>query len=190
MTTGSEAATVRLGALLGARLAPGDVIALSGELGAGKTALTRGIAAGAGARDRVRSPTFTLASRYEGGRVPIVHVDAYRLSGAQELADIGIESILDPDAALIVEWAERVAAVLPRERLEVALEHVAPRRRRLTFRPRGARAEALVAELAGAWAAARPSSTNRPAREDDGRPCVARRSTRAAPEREAHDNER
>ena len=145
--TESEAETAHLGALLGARLEAGDLVALAGDLGAGKTALTRGIARGAGATDGVRSPTFTLVNRYEGGRVPIVHVDAYRLRGAADLVALGLDSVLDPKAAAVIEWAPRVEAALPRERLDVALEHAGKRRRRLEFQARGARAERLLGEL-------------------------------------------
>ncbi len=151
IVTRSEAETRRLGALLGAALRPGDVVALDGELGTGKTAFTRGVAAGAGARDPVRSPSFTLVNRYEGGRVPIVHVDAYRLAGPEELVALGIEDVLDPQAAVLIEWAGRVAAALPEERLDVAFEHRGPARRALSFRPRGARAEALAARVREGW---------------------------------------
>lgn len=147
VTTTSEEATARIGALLGARLAPGDVLALEGELGAGKTALTRGIARGAGAREAVRSPTFTLVTRYEGARLPLVHVDAYRLAGAEDLLALGIEEVLDPRAATVVEWASRVLAALPDERLEIRLTHLGKSRRGLVFRPHGARAEALLGEI-------------------------------------------
>jgi tRNA threonylcarbamoyladenosine biosynthesis protein TsaE len=147
IVTVSEAETRRVGALLGAALEPGDVLALRGELGTGKTALARGIAAGAGSRDRVRSPTFTLVHRYEGGRVPIVHVDAYRLAGPEELVALGIEEIFDPAAATLVEWAERVEAALPRERLDVVLAHRARSRRALDFRACGARPGRLIDAL-------------------------------------------
>jgi tRNA threonylcarbamoyladenosine biosynthesis protein TsaE len=145
----SEAATRRLGEALGARIAPGDLVLLEGELGAGKTVLARGIARGAGARGAARSPTFMLVHRYEGGRVPIVHVDAYRLAGPADLVALGLDEVLDPAAATIVEWASRVEAALPRERLEVVLAHAGGDRREVAFRPRGARALALVGALRG-----------------------------------------
>jgi tRNA threonylcarbamoyladenosine biosynthesis protein TsaE len=149
VTTDSEDATARLGERLGARLEAGDLVCLDGELGAGKTALARGIARGVGAREAVRSPTFTLVHRYEGGRLAVVHVDAYRLAGPAALLELGLEDVLDPRAATLIEWAGRVDAALPRERLEVEIRHAGKTRRELAFRPRGARAEALLSALGG-----------------------------------------
>jgi tRNA threonylcarbamoyladenosine biosynthesis protein TsaE len=149
IVTSSPRETARVGTLLGRLLAKGDVVALAGDLGAGKTVLAKGIAGGAGARpEDVRSPTFTLVQRYASGRVPIVHVDAYRLSGPGDLVDLGLEEIFDPGAAVLVEWSTRVAAALPAERLDVGLEHAGKSRRRICFEPRGARAAAIVAKLA------------------------------------------
>jgi len=124
LISGAAHETARAGELLGALLAPGDVVALEGEMGAGKTIFSKGVAAGLGLEPRaVRSATFTLLERYEGGRVPLVHVDAYRLTRADDLVALGLEEVLDPAAVLVIEWAPRVIAALPEERLEVALAH-------------------------------------------------------------------
>jgi tRNA threonylcarbamoyladenosine biosynthesis protein TsaE len=140
--------TARLGALLGALLAPGDVIALSGDLGAGKTVFAKGVADGLGVPPReVRSPTFILVTRHEGGRIPLVHVDAYRLEGPEALVALGIEEVLDPAAAAVIEWAPRVASALPADRLDVAIEHAGATRRRLRVEAGGVRAAALLAKL-------------------------------------------
>ncbi|HVY60577.1 MAG TPA: tRNA (adenosine(37)-N6)-threonylcarbamoyltransferase complex ATPase subunit type 1 TsaE [Planctomycetota bacterium] len=150
--SGSAERTARLGALLGRLLAPGDVVALAGDLGAGKTVFAKGVAAGLGlAREEVRSPTFILAARHEGGRVPLVHVDAYRLEGPEALAELGLDEILDPAAAALIEWAPRVAAVLPRDRLEVAIDHAGATRRRLAFGAGGDRSAALLARFRQAF---------------------------------------
>jgi tRNA threonylcarbamoyladenosine biosynthesis protein TsaE len=147
--SGSPEQTARLGALLGELLQPGDVVALAGDLGAGKTALAKGIAAGLGVpAGETRSPTFILAARHEGGRIPLVHVDAYRLEGPAALVALGLDEILDPAAAAVIEWASRVQAALPADRLEVRLEHAGPRSRRIAFEAgHGGRAAALLAEL-------------------------------------------
>jgi tRNA threonylcarbamoyladenosine biosynthesis protein TsaE len=111
--TTSEDETRERGARLAAELAPGAVILLSGDLGAGKTAFVRGLAAGLGIDpDEVSSPTFTLVHEHRGGRLPLVHVDLYRLERA-ELDDIGLDQDLASRGVLAVEWAERLARAIP-----------------------------------------------------------------------------
>jgi tRNA threonylcarbamoyladenosine biosynthesis protein TsaE len=115
-----EATTKAIGAALAGILRPGDVVGLTGDLGAGKTRLVQGAAASLEVEDPVVSPTFMLVRSYDG-RLPVQHVDAYRLSGAAELEDLGIEEVLPPDAVAFVEWADRVAGALPPDWLELAL---------------------------------------------------------------------
>jgi tRNA threonylcarbamoyladenosine biosynthesis protein TsaE len=111
--TRSERETAALGRELSERLGPGSVILLSGDLGAGKTALVRGIAEGLGASaDEVTSPTFTLIQEYKGGRVPLVHVDLYRLNDPREIHDLGLEE-LGAETVLAIEWAEKLPAPVP-----------------------------------------------------------------------------
>lgn len=105
----SVAETEELGAQLAARLRPGDVVAYTGDLGAGKTAFTRGIARGLGIPERVTSPTFTIVNEYEGGRLPLFHFDLYRLGDPEELFDIGWEDYLQRGGVCAVEWSENVA---------------------------------------------------------------------------------
>ena len=100
--------TEALGEKLAARLAPGDIIAFSGDLGAGKTAFTRGLAKGRGIEERVTSPTFTIVNEYEGGRLPLFHFDMYRLGSSDELCDIGWEDYLARGGVCAVEWSEIV----------------------------------------------------------------------------------
>lgn len=146
--TESAAATQALGHRLGELLRAGDVVALSGDLGAGKTVFTRGIAAGAGAWGYVASPTFTLIREYEG-QVPIYHVDLYRLDDASQLADLGLEEILDRAAIVVIEWAEHAAEMLPSKHLWIALRFVnGDDIREIAFTPRGPRYEQMVAKLA------------------------------------------
>jgi tRNA threonylcarbamoyladenosine biosynthesis protein TsaE len=119
-----EATTKAIGAALAGVLRPGDVVGLTGDLGAGKTRFVQGAAAGLDVQDPVVSPTFMLVRTYQG-RSPVQHVDAYRLSGAAELEDLGIEEVLPPDAVAFVEWADRVAEALPATWLELAF-HTRP----------------------------------------------------------------
>ena len=110
--TNSEEETEALGAQLAERLKPGAVIAFTGDLGAGKTAFTRGLARGLGVSGRVTSPTFTIVNEYEGGRLPLFHFDMYRLASSEELFDIGWEDYLARGGVCAVEWSENVADAL------------------------------------------------------------------------------
>lgn len=147
-TTGA-AETGALGARLGRLLRRGDIIALSGHLGAGKTTFVQGIARGLGIADTVTSPTFVLIARYcaPDGRV-LQHADCYRLEHAPaEMWDAGLADVLAGDDIAAVEWADRLSGLLPEERLEVAFEHLDDLRRRLTFTGRGPRGAELLAQL-------------------------------------------
>ncbi|MBL8647770.1 MAG: tRNA (adenosine(37)-N6)-threonylcarbamoyltransferase complex ATPase subunit type 1 TsaE [Sphingosinicella sp.] len=129
-----EAATDMFGRRLAARLAPGDVVLLSGDLGAGKTALARGILAGLGHAGEVPSPTFTLVQSYEvpGVRLPVWHVDLYRLEDPDEVEELGLDEIL-ADGALVIEWPERAGGRWP-EALHLTLIDSGEGSRRLTAR--------------------------------------------------------
>jgi tRNA threonylcarbamoyladenosine biosynthesis protein TsaE len=116
----SAAETLDLGARIATVLRCGDVVVLSGDLGAGKTVLAKGIARGLGVTEPVVSPTFTIVREYEG-RVPVLHLDVYRLDHLQEVIDLGLDELLDGHAVAVVEWGEAVSALLPRDRLEVVL---------------------------------------------------------------------
>ena len=106
LVTSSPAETERVGQLLGERLRPGDVVLLTGELGAGKTTFVRGIAQGAGSKADVASPTFQLVRIYPG-RVQLAHVDLYRVENNAELRDLGLEELADK-GAVVVEWGDRI----------------------------------------------------------------------------------
>jgi tRNA threonylcarbamoyladenosine biosynthesis protein TsaE len=134
-TTASAAGTVALGRRIAERLRAGDCVALIGPLGAGKTALVRGIAMGLGLGDRrmVSSPTYVLVQEYPA-RVPIYHVDLYRMaSPLAELADLGIDEML-ADGVVLIEWADRAGGALPTPRWEIEVEITSRRGRRFALR--------------------------------------------------------
>jgi tRNA threonylcarbamoyladenosine biosynthesis protein TsaE len=123
VTTHSAAETTELAARVGALLRAGDVVLLDGELGTGKTVFAKGIARALGVTDHVVSPSFTIVREYSGD-VPMVHVDVYRIDHLQELHDLGFDDLLGDDAVTVVEWGDRVSAVLPADRLEVSIASV------------------------------------------------------------------
>ncbi len=129
-----------VGASLSPVLLPGDVISLSGDLGAGKTAFVQGVAIALGVSTGVTSPTFTIVHEYEG-RYPIIHLDVYRLNSFQEVIDLGFEEFLDPESIVLIEWGEAIAPMLPRRHLEIDLRRArdasAENERCLIFRPHG-----------------------------------------------------
>jgi len=136
-TPGPEA-TRAVGRALGERLRPGDVVALVGTLGAGKTVFAKGVALGVGVdpSDVVTSPTFVLIGEYEG-RCPLYHVDAYRMTRPADFEALGADEILFGDGVCLIEWADRVALLLPAERLDVNFAVSGEGTRRLTFRGAG-----------------------------------------------------
>lgn len=140
--------TRELGARLGRLLRAGDVVALSGPLGAGKTCLVQGVAQGLGVDPRipVTSPTFTLVGEYPG-HPPLRHADFYRVDGYDRLLDAGFDDLLDGRGVLVVEWPERLPAALPDERLEIRIEPVGESSRRLWIGGRGARAGRIREEF-------------------------------------------
>ena len=118
--TNSPVETRRLGEKLGRLLAPGDLIALTGELGAGKTVLVQGIAAGLGIEDTVTSPTFLIIKEYPG-KIPLYHIDAYRLAGPDELLDLGYEEYFFGQGVTVIEWADLILDLLPPAYLRIDL---------------------------------------------------------------------
>ena len=130
--TNSPEETERIGASLGKILPPGTVIAYEGDLGAGKTAFTRGLARGLGYRDPVTSPTYTIVNEYLGGRLPLFHFDMYRLSSSDDLWDIGWEDYLERGGICAVEWSENVADALENA-IRIRIEKTGEESRRITI---------------------------------------------------------
>jgi tRNA threonylcarbamoyladenosine biosynthesis protein TsaE len=152
--TTSQQETIALGERLGALLQMGDVLVLTGDLGAGKTQLTKGIAAGMGVEDDVTSPTFNILMVYGGADMPLYHFDLYRLDDPDQLEDIGLYEMLDGDGACVIEWGEQFSDQIGPERLDVYLTRLDERAavgeeppREVRLVAHGARAEELVASL-------------------------------------------
>jgi len=138
--TDSEAHTIALARALAQRLRPGDLVALFGDLGAGKTRFVRGLAEGMGHDPTlVSSPTFVIVNEYatSDSAPPLVHVDAYRLSGPEDLASIAWDPADLGETIAALEWAERLFDALPDTRIDVDIEHLEDDRRRITITPRG-----------------------------------------------------
>ena len=148
ITTGSAEATRALGRTLGGLLGGGEILGLSGDLGSGKTCFVHGLAEGleVGGGSWVRSPTFTLINEYEG-RVPLVHVDLFRVAQGAEMEDLHLEEYFASGSVCVIEWFERLDAAGADEFLAVAFRYVDEERRELRFSAHGGRYEALVAAL-------------------------------------------
>ena len=119
----NEEDTRALGLEIADALEPGDIVALIGDLGTGKTALTKYIAEGLGIKEEISSPTFTIVKEYKSGRLPLYHFDVYRLGSGEELLDIGAEEMLEGDGVCVIEWADIAADVLPADALVVKLDY-------------------------------------------------------------------
>jgi tRNA threonylcarbamoyladenosine biosynthesis protein TsaE len=136
--------TREIGRILGSLLEPGDLVCLYGDLGAGKTHFSYGIALGLDVEERyVTSPTFTFVNEYRG-RIPFYHIDLYRLKDPSELEGIGFEEYIDSDGATVIEWAERAEEELPDERLNVYLSYVNEQSREVGFFAEGERYARLL----------------------------------------------
>ncbi|WP_428910569.1 tRNA (adenosine(37)-N6)-threonylcarbamoyltransferase complex ATPase subunit type 1 TsaE [Niallia sp. Krafla_26] len=126
-------------------LQPGDVITLEGDLGAGKTAFTKGLALGLGIHRNVNSPTFTIIKEYQGTTMPLYHMDVYRLEDAFE--DLGFDEYFDGNGVTVVEWAHLIEEQLPEERLNIFIYHQGEDTRKLMFKPFGKRYVELCKEI-------------------------------------------
>jgi tRNA threonylcarbamoyladenosine biosynthesis protein TsaE len=150
-TAQNESNTQRLGVALAEVLPPGTVVALIGTLGAGKTRLVQAVAAALGVPPgNVTSPTFVLVNEYAGGRLPIYHFDTYRLKDEDEFLELGPGEYFDLAGLVFVEWADRVAELLPAERIEIEIEVTGETQRRITIRGTTTQMEKLCARVAAA----------------------------------------
>ena len=132
LVSDSPEATIAAGERLGARLGPGDVVALTGELGAGKTCFVQGLVRGLGVTTAATSPTFVLVNEYRG-RLPVHHVDVYRTQSLTELLDLGLDELLTGAGVTVVEWADRCGPLLPARTIRVHIDGVGEEPRRITI---------------------------------------------------------
>lgn len=146
LVTANYQATIAYGYQLGQLLQPQDLILLDGDLGAGKTTLTQGIAQGLGIKRPIKSPTFTLIREYQSGRIPLYHMDMYRLenSSADEL---GLSEYFNGDGAVVIEWSQFIKDVLPTSYLRIVLKQQQPTSRELTFQALGCRYQQLLQQF-------------------------------------------
>lgn len=135
LRTKSVEETKEFGRWFGAWVEVGDVLALYGELGTGKTVLVKGLSETLGVKENVESPTFTIVGEYEG-RIPLYHMDLFRMSSLEEILRIGYEEYVYGDGVCVIEWADKIQRLLPEKRLDIKLFHVAEDERRIEVIPR------------------------------------------------------
>jgi tRNA threonylcarbamoyladenosine biosynthesis protein TsaE len=152
ITANNEQDTARIGAALAEVLPPGTTVALIGTLGAGKTRLVQAVAAALGvAPGSVTSPTFVLVNEYTGGRTPIYHFDTYRLKDDDEFLELGPDEYFESSGLVFVEWADRVADLLPAERIEIKIEVVGDTERQFTIQGTSSKTNDVATRVANAW---------------------------------------
>ncbi|WP_036931754.1 tRNA (adenosine(37)-N6)-threonylcarbamoyltransferase complex ATPase subunit type 1 TsaE [Proteocatella sphenisci] len=138
--------TIEIGMIIGRALKNGDIICLDGDLGAGKTHLSKGIAKGLDIEEEITSPTFTIVQEYEG-RIPLYHFDVYRIADSEEMYNVGFEDYLNKNGAIIIEWSEIIRDILPNDRLEIKLVYAPEGGRYFTFNAFGKRHEDLLRDI-------------------------------------------
>ena len=146
LVTRDSGETFALGAQLGRLARPGTVVALIGDLGAGKTVFARGVGEGLEVQTRVASPTFIIVQTHEGGRLPYWHADFYRLAQADDLEQLGLDEVIEGPGVTVIEWADRFVDALPADRLEVHIEGEGDDRR-ISLRATGPRHRHLETDL-------------------------------------------
>ena len=167
--------TDRLGQAIGRALRGGETIALYGPLGAGKTALVRGIAQGLGASPTaISSPTFIVIHEYYQGRLPLAHVDLYRIRSPRELESTGLIEYFSGQTVTVIEWADKGLAALPQDRIEIVLNHRAPRSRTIQLSPTGPKSDEVLA-----LARMQYSKTSKVHRASPRRPLTREKTTRS-----------
>lgn len=146
LVTGSSEETQEFGRRLGELAEPGDVFLMTGDLGSGKTCLTQGIARGLGVKENALSPTFVIM-REMHGRLPLYHVDLYRLDRWEETEDLGLDDYFYGNGVSVVEWAEKAIGLMPPERMMVRIDYLSDTERRMRLIPLGTRYEQIVRRL-------------------------------------------
>ena len=158
----SRRETESLGCTVGRLVQEGQVLALVGDLGAGKTTFVRGLMVGLGKPESsVSSPTFTLVHHYQA-RVPVFHIDLYRLRSPEEAEEIGLSDCFTDQTVTVIEWADRLPTLLPHDRFIIRLTHLSPKTRAVRFDAQGARSHMLLTHLQQAWPPIRRSRATPP----------------------------
>lgn len=134
----NEKETLSFGKKLGQSLKGGEIIALSGDLGAGKTKLSQGIALGLGVKKKLNSPTFVIVKKYPGHKT-LIHIDAYRLNGADDLINIGWEDFINPETVILIEWPERIKKILPVKTVWITIKSLGENSRKIITKEQKAR---------------------------------------------------
>ena len=138
--------TIELGFLIGSLLQNGDMVCLDGDLGAGKTHLSKGIAKGLDIDEEITSPNFTIVQEYEG-RIPLYHFDVYRIADSEEMYNIGFDDYLNRNGAIVIEWSEIIRDILPSQRLDIEIIYAPEGGRYFTFNAYGKRHEQLLRDI-------------------------------------------
>lgn len=146
LVTTNYQATIAYGYQLGQLLQPQDLILLDGDLGAGKTTITQGIAQGLGIKRPIKSPTFTLIREYQSGRIPLYHMDMYRLENASA-DELGLSEYFNGDGAVVIEWSQFIKDLLPTSYLRIVLKQQQPTSRELNFQALGCRYQQLLQQF-------------------------------------------
>jgi tRNA threonylcarbamoyladenosine biosynthesis protein TsaE len=136
--------TQRLGERLGELARAGDLFCLEGDLGSGKTCFVQGLGRGLKIPGAIHSPTFILANEHRGGRLPLAHLDVYRVRGADEAIGFGLEDYVNEDGVCVIEWAEKIREALPSDKLWITFQHLGESERGLAFQGIGERYEQLM----------------------------------------------
>jgi tRNA threonylcarbamoyladenosine biosynthesis protein TsaE len=147
LTSDSPEQTQRIGERLGQLARAGDLFCLEGDLGSGKTCFVQGLGRGLGVPTSIHSPTFILANEHRGGRLPLFHLDVYRMRGADEAIGIGLDDYLAGDGVCVIEWAEKIRAALPDEHVWITFHHLSENQRGLQIKVLGAQYAELLARL-------------------------------------------
>ena len=139
--------TIEAGKIIGRALKKGDIICLDGDLGAGKTHLSKGIAKGLDIEEEITSPTFTIVQEYEG-RIALYHFDVYRIADSEEMYNVGFEDYLNKNGVIIIEWSEIIKDILPHDRLEIKMVYAPEGGRYFSFNAFGKRHDQLLRDIA------------------------------------------
>jgi tRNA threonylcarbamoyladenosine biosynthesis protein TsaE len=143
--------TMEIGETIGRDLSAGDVLALTGDLGSGKSVLARGVLRALGVTGEIPSPSFIIVASYSA-RVAVNHIDLYRLAGAEEATEVGIEDLLYSDTVNVIEWAEKIRGILPQSRIDIMIDMMnEPDERLITIRPSDERVKSKLTGAAEQW---------------------------------------